>query len=212
MSMARREALLTWARSTGAWILEDDYDSELRYASGPPVPLASLDPAGHVIFVGTLSKIMFPALRLGYLVVPPALVEPLRRLRILSDFASPSLLQATLADFIAEGHLERHIHRMRTLYRRRQELLLTLLHTRLAGRVEPAPSDAGMNLVVWLPPRLDDRMVAREAKRVGVDLLPLSVLTVAHRPRPGLLLGFGGIQEQEITDGVDALERVLRRV
>ena len=134
MSTSRRESLLAWARAADAWILEDDYDSELRYASRPPAPLASSDTTGHVIFAGTLSKIIFPALRLGYLVVPSGLVEPFRRLRVLSDFASPYLLQATVAEFISEGHFERHIRRMRTLYQRRQELLVRMLQKRLAGK------------------------------------------------------------------------------
>jgi GntR family transcriptional regulator / MocR family aminotransferase len=212
MSIARREALLAWARASDAWILEDDYDAELRYASRPPAPLWTLDPNGRVIFVGTLSKILFPALRLGYIVVPPPLVEAFRRLRVLSDFASPNLLQATVAEFITEGHFERHIRRMRTLYQRRQELLVHVLKKRLGDRVEVASSDAGMNLVVWLPPHLDDRLVVAEAKRHDLDLMPLSALTVAHHRRPGLLLGFGGIQEREIVEGVDRLERVLRLI
>jgi GntR family transcriptional regulator/MocR family aminotransferase len=209
MSAARREALLTWARSAGAWILEDDYDSELRYASRPPSPIAALDAMDRVIFVGTFSKIMFPSLRLGYLVVPPGLVEPLRRLRLLSDFASPYLLQATVAEFITEGHFERHIRRMRTLYERRQTTLVSTLQERLRGLVEVAPSGAGMNLVVWLPPHLDDCRVARKAKALDLDLLPLSAMTIAHRRRPGLVLGFGGVQEAEIVDGVAKLERAL---
>jgi GntR family transcriptional regulator/MocR family aminotransferase len=210
MSLARREALLGWARSANAWIFEDDYDSELRYASRPLAPLWTMDPNGRVVFVGTLSKIMFPALRLGYLVVPPGLVDAFRRARILSDMTSPYLLQAAMAEFIMEGHFERHIRRMRTLYQRRHELLVHLLKKRLGSRVDVANSEAGMNLVVWLPSHVDDREIAAEAKKHDLDLLPLSELTVAHQRRPGLLLGFGGIQERDIVEGVDRLERVLR--
>ncbi len=211
MSPRRREALLSWARSADAWILEDDYDSELRYASRPPAPLFTQDNTGRVMFAGTLSKIMFPALRLGYLVVPHGLIEPFRRLRVLSDFTSPYLLQATMAEFIVEGHFERHIRRMRTLYQRRHHVLVHLLQKRLGSRVEIVPSDAGMNLTVWLQPHLDDRLVAKEARRVDLDLLPVSVLTLTPGRRPGLLLGFSGIQEREILEGVDKLDRVLRR-
>lgn len=210
MSLARREALLAWARSANAWILEDDYDSELRYASRPPAPLWSMDPNGRVVFIGTLSKIMFPALRLGYMVVPPGLADLFRRVRILSDMTSPYLLQAAMAEFIMEGHFERHIRRMRTLYQRRHELLTHLLKKRLGSRIEVANSEAGMNLVVWLPSHVDDRAVAAEAKQHDLDLLPLSELTMAHERRPGILLGFGGIQERDIVEGVDRLERVLR--
>jgi GntR family transcriptional regulator/MocR family aminotransferase len=212
MTVERRQALLAWARAANAWILEDDYDSELRYASRPPTPLWTLDPAGRVVFVGTLSKMMFPALRLGYLVVPPALLEPLRRLRLLSDFSSPHLLQAAVAEFIVEGHFERHIRRMRTLYQSRHELLVHVLRKRLGDRVAIASSDAGMNLVLWLPPHLDDQRVAAAAKAHDLDLLPLSALTVSHFHRPGLLLGFGGIQEREIVEGVERLERALRTI
>jgi GntR family transcriptional regulator/MocR family aminotransferase len=209
MSVARREELLAWARAADAWVLEDDYDAELRYASRPPAPLWTLDPDGRVIFAGTFSKILFPALRLGYLVVPPRLVDVFRRVRVLADFTSPYLLQAAVAAFITEGHFERHIRRMRTLYQRRQELLVHVLKRRLGGKIDVASADAGMNLVVWLPPSLDDRLVVAEAKRHGLDLMPLSALTVAHHRRPGLLLGFGGISEREIVEGVDRLERVL---
>jgi GntR family transcriptional regulator/MocR family aminotransferase len=209
MSVSRREQLLAWARAAEAWILEDDYDAELRYASRPPAPLRTFDADGRVIFAGTFSKILFPALRLGYLVVPPRLVEVFRRLRVLADFTSPYLLQAAVAEFITEGHFERHIRRMRTLYQRRQALLVHVLKRRLGGRIDVASADAGMNLVVWLPPYLDDRRVVAEAKRHDLDLMPLSALTVAHHRRPGLLLGFGGISEREIVEGVDRLERVL---
>lgn len=210
MSADRRHALLAWARTANAWILEDDYDSELRYASHPAVPLAATDPGGRVILAGTFSKVMFPALRLGYLVLPPDLIEPVRRLRVLADFTSPDLLQAAMAEFMIEGHFERHIRRMRTLYQRRHELLVQLLQQKLRGAVGIAPSDAGMNLVIWLPPHLDDRVIAEAAKTVNLDLFPLSTVTMARHRRPGLLLGFGGIHDDEIRDGVEKLERVLR--
>jgi GntR family transcriptional regulator/MocR family aminotransferase len=210
MSVTRREALLAWARSANAWIFEDDYDSELRYASQPPPPLWTMDPNGRVVFVGTLSKIMFPALRLGYMVVPPSLVAAFRRARLICDFTSPYLLQAAVAEFIMEGHFERHIRRMRTLYQRRHDLLVHMLKKRLGSRIEVASAQAGMNLVVWLQSHVDDRLVALEAKQHDLDLLPLSALTMAHPRQPGLLLGFGGIQERDIIEGVDRLERVLR--
>jgi GntR family transcriptional regulator/MocR family aminotransferase len=210
MTHARREALLGWARSANAWILEDDYDSELRYASAPEAPLWSQDPNGRVIFIGTFSKIMFPALRLGYVVLPPALIEPFRRARVIADFTSPHLLQAAVAEFIADGHFERHIRRMRTLYQRRHELLTQLLRKRFSAAVTVSSSDAGVNLVVWLPPHVDDTAVATDARAHDLDLMPMSALTYGAIRRPGLLLGFGGVQEPEITEGVDRLEQVLR--
>lgn len=212
MSQARREALLAWANAANAYILEDDYDSELRYGAGPPAPLATLDANGRVIFVGTFSKILYPALRVGYMVLPPGLVEIFRRARVLADFTSPYLLQAALTELINEGHFERHIRRMRTVYQRRQQLLVHTLRSRLGPRVEFAYADAGMNLVMWLPRHLDDRRVAAAALHHDLDLTTLSAFAVSPHQRPGLLLGFGGIHDQEIIEGVDRLERVLRLV
>ncbi len=212
MSRSRRDELLAWASAANAYVIEDDYDSELRYATSPPAPLATLDAHGRVIFIGTLSKILYPSLRVGYMVVPPPLVEVFRRARVLSDFASPALVQAALTEFITEGHFERHIRRMRMVYQRRQQLLLRGLTTRLGPRVEFAYTDAGMNLVMWLPRHLDDRRVAAEALHHGLDLTPVSAFAVSPQQRPGLLLGFGGIPDQEIVEGVARLERVLRQV
>src|SRR5215211_5883732 len=124
MSLSRRLALLDWARRAGAWVLEDDYDSEYRYAGRPLAALQGLDTDGRVIYLGTFSKVLFPALRLGYLVVPPDLVDAFVNARALLDRHSPILEQVVLADFIAEGHFLRHIRRMRALYAERQAVLL----------------------------------------------------------------------------------------
>jgi GntR family transcriptional regulator/MocR family aminotransferase len=212
MSPSRREELLAWANAADAYVIEDDYDSELRYATSPPAPLATLDAHGRVIFIGTLSKILYPSLRVGYMVVPPPLVEIFRRARVLTDFSSPALVQAALTEFITAGHFERHIRRMRTVYHRRQQLLLHGLKTRLGPRIEFAYTDAGMNLVMWLPRHLDDRRVAAEGAAHGLDLTTLSAFAMSPQQRPGLLLGFGGIPDQEIIEGVARLERLLRQV
>jgi GntR family transcriptional regulator/MocR family aminotransferase len=212
MSPRRREELLAWARSADAYVIEDDYDSELRYATVPPPPLATLDAHGRVIFVGTLSKILFPSLRVGYMVVPPRLVEMFRRARMLADFASPALVQAALTEFVTEGHFERHIRRMRVVYQRRQQLLVHSIRARLGARVEFSYADAGMNLVMWLPRHLNDRRVAAEAAQYRLDLTTLSAFAMTPHQRPGLLLGFGGVSDPEIIDGVTRLNKVLRRM
>ncbi len=168
-----------------------------------------MDASGRVLFVGTFSKVMFPALRLGYVVVPEERIEAARRARVLADFACPDLSQVTMAAFMLEGHFDRHVRRMRTLYQRRHTLLVEALRQRFGGTIEVAPSSAGMNLVVWLPPQLDDRTIADRAQQAGLDLFPLSAVTVAHRRRPGLLLGFGGINDQEILEGVEKLAGLI---
>ena len=212
MSAARRRSLLAWAASSGAWIFEDDYDSDIQFASRPPRPLYARDATGCVLLAGTFSKVLFPALRLGYLVAPVRVAQAIARMKHLADIASPHLHQAVLADFIAEGHFERHIRRMRVLYQGRQELLVRLLRKALGPSIDVSRADAGMNLVLWLPRNIDDAQVADAGAVVGLDLIPLSRLYLQRDPQPrsGLLLGFGGIREQDLVDGVAKLESLLR--
>jgi GntR family transcriptional regulator/MocR family aminotransferase len=211
MSDARRAALLEWAAASGAWVFEDDYDSELQYGSRPPLPLMARDKYGCVLLSGTFSKVLFPALRLGYLVAPPTVARAIAKVKHVSDISSPYLPQAVLTDFMAEGHYERHIRKMRALYQRRQALLVRLLRRRLGTRVEVSRADAGMNLVLWLPPTQDDREIALAGRAIGLDLIALSGLYSGDvpAPRPGLLLGFGGIRESDLADGVVKLASLL---
>ena len=153
MSLSRRLALLEWARTAGAWVLEDDYDSEYRYAGRPLAALQGLDSDGRVIYLGTFSKVMLPSLRLGYLVLPPDLVDAFVAARAIADRHSPSVDQAALADFIEDGQLERHIRRMRMLYADRQAALIDAARRELGGLLDLTPSEAGMHLVGWLPRR-----------------------------------------------------------
>jgi GntR family transcriptional regulator/MocR family aminotransferase len=209
MSLARRLALLEWARRSGGWILEDDHDSEYRYASRPLAAVQGLDRTGCVIYLGTFSKVLFPALRLGYLVVPPSLVDAFTAARDLVDRHSPSLTQAALADFIADGHFARHIRRHRTLYAARQAALVAAAR-RVAGALDVAPADAGMHLVGWLPAGVDDRTVAAAAAEHGVEAPPLAAYRARAAGRGGLVLGYSGYDEHAIARGVDALEPALR--
>lgn len=209
MSLARRLALLEWANHVGAWILEDDYDSEYRYASRPLAALQGLDNEGRVIYLGTFSKVLFPALRLGYLVVPPDLIEAFVAARAVSDRHSPSIEQAVLADFITEGHFARHIRRMRALYAERQQILVKTARQELRGLLEINPAEAGMHLVGWLPTEIEDCLVAKQATVVGMEVPALSAYALEPYPRGGLLLGYAGFNELEISQGIHKLKTVL---
>lgn len=210
MSLSRRLALLEWAHQAGAWILEDDYDSEYRYRGRPLSSLQGLDTREQVIYMGTFSKVLFPALRLGYLVVPSDLVDTFIAARALLDRHSPQIEQAILADFIAEGHFVRHIRRMRTLYEHRQQVLLEAARQELTGLLEVSPHEAGMHLVGWLPPEVDDRTVSRKAALKGVDAQALSVYSLCGTTRPGLLLGYTCFTDDEIREGVRRLAQALQ--
>ena len=210
MSLRRRLALLDWAAKRRAWILEDDYDSEFRYSTRPLSALQGLDNAGCVIFSGTFSKVMFPALRLGYLVVPEALVNAFTAARRYLDLCPPYLTQAVMADFMNDGHFVRHIRRMRTVYAARRQLLVTLLARELGDFVDIDAPDSGMNLIAWLPPTFNDIEVSRALAADEIDALPLSACVLKRTLRPGLLLGFSGIREPELRQGAARLARTLR--
>jgi GntR family transcriptional regulator/MocR family aminotransferase len=211
MSLARRLALLAWAKETGAWIVEDDYDSELRYASRPLPALQGLDTHERVVYVGTFSKVLFPSLRLAYVVVPHALLDAFRAARHFACGPPATLEQLVLADFLAGGHLERHLRRMRTLYAERQEALVAAAARHLRGLLEVSPADGGMHLPAWLPPGADDREAARRAAEHGVDTLPLSAFAARPPARGALLLGYAAVRPAEIEDGARRLARTLER-
>ena len=147
MSLPRRLALIEWAKLNNAWIIEDDYNSEFRYAGRPLSSLQGLDTAGRVIYVGTFSKTIFPSLRIGCAVIPPELIDVFTSARALNDVQSPAIDQAILTEFIAEGHFARHIRRMRKLYERRQQILIKECEKHLNGLLEVKKADAGMHLV-----------------------------------------------------------------
>lgn len=190
LSLPRRLALLDWAKRTGAWILEDDYNSEYRYAGRPLPALQGLDSSENVIYLGTFSRSMFPALRLGYLVVPPSLIDVFAAGRALLDRHSSTAHQVALAEFIDGGHLARHLRRMRTEYAARQAALVEAANSKLADLVELESAEAGMHLVGWLHPGLGDREAEAAAAAVGVDVLALSHYTVGPPQRGGLLFGY----------------------
>lgn len=210
MSLERRLALLAWASSAGAWIVEDDYDSEFRYPGPPIASLQGLDRADRVIYVGTFSKTVFPALRLGYLILPPELVERFVSMRTAIDHMAPSLEQAALADFIDGGHFTRHLRRMRAAYLERQEELLELARQYLAGLMRVEPADSGMHAIGWLlKPKADDREISRLAFERGVETPPLSAYCQQVTLPPALLLGFASVRPREMAPAVRVLARIL---
>jgi GntR family transcriptional regulator / MocR family aminotransferase len=209
MSLNRRLALLEWASRVGAWVLEDDYDSEYRYRSRPLAALQGLDGAGRVIYVGTFSKVLFPALRIGYLVVPGGLVDPFVAARAVADRHSPSVMQAVLVDFIAEGDFARHVRHTRALYAERQAVLVDAARRHLDGALDVAPAEAGMHLLGWLPTGRDDRAVGRAATAAGVEAPPLSTYRVRPSRRGGLLLGYAAYPPAALRDGAERLARAL---
>ncbi len=209
MTMARRERLLRFAAASEAWILEDDYDSEYRYHGAPLPALFAMDSASRVVYAGTFTKTLFPSLRLGFLVLPPDLVDVFLHARLAAVRFPPSIEQAVLADFIDGGHLMRHIRRMRALYLERQQILLDAAAGEVGSlmRVDPAP--AGMHLIGLLPNRISDRDTAAEARRRGVDTQALSAYCLGPAPWNGLLLGYAGYSERELRLGMKRLAAAL---
>jgi len=205
LSLARRLALLDWAGAAGSWILEDDYDSEFRYVGSPIPSLQGLDTRDRVIYLGTFSKTMFPALRLGYVIAPPALVDLLRAAQSLTDHVAPSLEQATLAEFIEEGHFTRHVRTMRDAYAHRQDALLRGVRRELGDVVDAATAATGMHLVAWLRDGMaDDAAISQRAREAGVEAAPLSLYAVDARVPPGLLLGFAAVRPADVGGGRSA--------
>src|SRR5207302_7968360 len=211
MSLRRRLALLEWARRSGTLIFEDDYDSEYRYAGRPIPALQGLDRAGVVIFAGTFNEVLFPALRLAYLVVPPAMVDRFAAAQSVSMRHAPLLDQAVLCDFITEGHFARHIRRMRELYAERLAILLELARSRLGGLLEIPEVEAGLQTVGWLAEGITAERAAEEAAKANVEVIPLSRYSSRRLERQGLILGFAAVNNQELRRGVEQLARALEK-
>lgn len=211
MSLARRQALLEWAKRSNSWIVEDDYDSEFRYAGHPFPSLQGSEP-NRVIYLGTFSKVLFPSLRIGYAVLPPHLLAAFCGARALIDRHPPSADQHVLSAYLKEGHLDRHIRRVRCVYAQKQAELVGLLrqHT-LPGLGWVQPCDQGMHLVLWLAEGIDDRAVAQAALKAGVGVRALSPLYARDTSRSGLILGLGDYESSRIEAAVITLSEVVRR-
>lgn len=211
MSLPRRLELLEWARKSSALIFEDDYDSEYRY-SGRPVPaLQGLDRNGLVLFAGSFSKVLFPSLRLGYLVIPLDLLDYFAATKSVTSRHPPLLEQAVLCDFIAQGHFGRHIRRMREVYAERLSVFLESARQALAGLLDISTVEAGLQTVGWLGAGIDGESAAKAAAARDVEVIPLSRYSHGRVPRDGLQLGFAAVDTREIRRGVRELAVALEK-
>lgn len=212
MPLRRRLQLLAWAEAQGSLIIEDDYDSELRYQGHTPAALQSLDRTGRVIYLGTFSKVLFPALRLGYVILPESLCPPFIQAMQLLGRGSPTLTQAAVADFIIEGHFERHVHRLRQAYGQRRQVLVSALQDCLGDIVYYSPDEAGLHVMVYLPSEIEEGELVRQAAAAGVGVYAGTKYHLQIPPPPSLLLGFSGLSEAEIVEGVRRLSVVIRNL
>jgi GntR family transcriptional regulator/MocR family aminotransferase len=211
LSLQRRLMLLEWARAAGAWVLEDDYDSEYRYAGRPLAALKSLDADNRVIYVGTLSKLLFPSLRLGYLVAPPQLAEQFRRLRTALDDQPSMVAQPALAELFRSGHLAAHVRRMRQLYAARQQSFLAAAQTHLRGLIAFQPEESGLHLVGRIGRRLHgrkDKGLAADAAREGIQLSPLSDYDLLGDGPQGLMFGYAAAPEHLVAPALRRLKEI----
>jgi GntR family transcriptional regulator/MocR family aminotransferase len=212
LSLERRYELLQWANAAGAWILEDDYDSEFRYAGRPQPALHALDREGRVLYFGTFSKTLFPGLRLGYAIVPDALVEAFVSARSVIGRFSPMLEQALVARFMSEGHFAVHVRRMRRLYAQRQDYLLDCIERKLGAWLTAQPTNTGMEIIARLSPGLSGCHVAKAAARRGLEILPLSALARDAEVDHLITMGFSAFSEEQIEAGCDVLGEVFREL
>ena len=209
LSLERRLALLQWAAKADAWILEDDYDSEFRYAGHPLTALCGLDPAERVLYVGTFNKTLYPSLRLGYLVLPPALVDGFLAARRVGAQHTATLEQAVLTDFIMEGHYGRHLRRARGICCERRDTLLSAARRDLSDWLTVAPADTGLHLLASLSTKEADTGISARAARHGVEALPFSAFHVTAPARQGLVLGYAGYTPGAIRTAVRSLADTL---
>lgn len=210
MSASRRRQLLEWAETAGAWILEHDQDSEYRYETNPVASLHSLDTNSRVIYVGTFDKVIFPSLRLGYVIIPPDLIERFRSLRVAVESGPPAFSQAVVADFIRDGHFSRHIRRMRAVYGERRGQLIENLRAVLPLEIEITGSPAGMQVGAVFDD-VDDVEIADRAAREQLWLSPLSLSYAGDSPRQGFVLGFGNVPVEDIPKAVHRLRSVIEQ-
>jgi GntR family transcriptional regulator / MocR family aminotransferase len=209
MSASRRLQLLEWAQKYGAWVIEDDYDSEYRYEGLPISSLQGLDRNSRVIYIGTFSKTLFPSLRLGYMVIPPDLVNRFVAVRHAMDVYPPHLYQSVLTDFINEGHFSRHIRRTRMVYAERRNTLVGAIQEEFGPQTELVGAQAGMHLVFTINNKLRDREIAGRAARENLWLWPLSPSYLDRNLRQGFILGFGSAVTRDIPKRVRQLRRMI---
>jgi GntR family transcriptional regulator/MocR family aminotransferase len=207
LSAGNRAAVLAWARRRGALVIEDDYDAEYRYGRTPVGAMQGLAP-DHVAYAGSVSKTLAPGIRLGWLVLPGRLAGPMAAAKIAADRGSPALEQLALADFLTRGEFDRHLRRMRPVYRRRRDALLAALDRHLPW-LEPSGVSAGLHLVTWLPPGLDEATIVAAARRAGVGIDSVGPYRISHPGPGGLIFGYATVSEQAIAEGVAILARAI---
>lgn len=211
MSLARRTALLAWAKQQNAWIIEDDYDSELRY-NGQPFPSLQGMAPDQVIYLGTFSKVLFPSLRLGYAVLPKELVAPFCGLRVLIDRHPPAADQHVLAAFIQEGYLERHIRRTRNVYAEVREYIIGLIEKYIPQELAwLQPGDQGMHMVLWLAHHINDIEVASSAVDAGIAIKAISPTFSKEQQRPGLIVGLGDFEPELMRQAIKKLSKIIQQ-
>jgi len=203
----RRAALLEWADRHDAIIVEDDYDAEFRYDRDPIGAVQGLC-SERIVYAGTASKTLAPGLRLGWLAAPRRLVEPIAAAKMAADQGSGGFEQLALADFIEHGELDRHLRRVRPIYRRRRDAMLTALRRHLP-EANPVGASAGLHLLAWLPPDVDDNALVARAAETGIGLIPASTASCGAAPRTGLVLGYAATDERRIDAGVERLARLV---
>jgi GntR family transcriptional regulator/MocR family aminotransferase len=212
LSSAKRAQLLQWAQQNNSWILEDDYDSEFRYEGNPLPCLQGLDTHGWVIYSGTFSKVLFPALRLAYIVLPSAeMAEQFRRIKNNLDRQSPLLEQLMVTKFMEEGHFLRHIRKMRLLYAQRQDILVQLLQEQLGDSMRLSVSPSGMHLLCWLSPDIDETRFRQEVKQQQLTVAFIKEYTLQHHMPPAVILGFTAFSKYKLRTGVEKLAACIRR-
>ncbi|WP_110973301.1 MocR-like pyridoxine biosynthesis transcription factor PdxR [Pseudomonas huaxiensis] len=211
LPLERRLELINWAAEHHRWIIEDDYDSEFHYDGLPTACVQGLDPYRRTVYLGTFSKTLFPGLRMGYMVLPPELVEVFTRARSIMDGHTPQLLQLTVARFMEDGHYNAHIRAMRKLYRARRTVLLDAVSRHLPGIASALPPPGGLQIPCFLADGWSEERTLRQAARAGIQLLGLSPLYAGTASRPGWLLGYASLTEHEIEAAMRRLAKVLKR-
>jgi len=209
MSATRRFQLLEWAQNAGSWIIEDDYDSEYRYQSLPISSLQGLDTNARVIYIGTFSKVLFPSLRLGYIVIPRDLLDRFAAVRQTMDLCPSPINQAVLTEFIREGHFARHIRKMRQIYAERRSVLVQEIERELYPSCKIVGGGAGMHLTILIHDGIQDSEIAAKAAERKLWLSPLSLSYLSDSPRQGLVLGFGNTRASEIPGAIRLLSKLL---
>jgi GntR family transcriptional regulator/MocR family aminotransferase len=212
MSLRRRKELLARALAMGAIVVEDDYDSAFLYKARPVDSLQSMDAHGIVAYVGTFSKVMMPELRIGYLVAPPAILQAVSTAKHLSDWHGSTLMQQALANFIADGHLQKHIRRCHNIYAARRDAILRRLHGDLSPWLEPVPIEAGFHMTALLRRAVDVPLLLRMARRMDVGLYSTAGFHADTPPAPALFFGFGAIDTLDIDEALNRVRQVLEEL